>query len=326
MTTIKIAIQKSACFFLLFLLVLSCTAEDPDAIDRERARRQQEQNKDAVRTTGNQEVYGQYNSSDYKGPSCEDAEGNDKEIDNEYCEEVCDRLYDQESDRCEGLSVDLIKQLNRLFEDMSRVGNEENLSRSVNSFDFGVMIDIDVEPALNLIESWNVREVAVFLIWTAKTPAITLALEHHDQEHKILKQAFEAVSDDHSVETGLAKDLKGFGKTFWAVAREAKNKSGFIVIHKLLQDICSDKNCKMKHYCIREEFEDTRRRATCPYSGSRRSYKRAEHCYIHGPDVWNYWLNLNREDEFNDPDFSSTEKMNEEECDKLCQTESCRRN
>ena len=327
MTTIKVASKRVACFFLfLFLLALSCTSEDPEAIDRERARRQQEQNKSAVRTTANQVVYGQYNSSDYKGSSCEDAEDNDKEIDNEDCDDICDRMYDQESDKCEALSVDLIKKLARLFKDMSRVGNEENLSRTVSSFDFGVMIDIDVEPALNLIEQWNIREVAEFLIWTAKTPAITLALENHDEDHQILKQAFEAVSDEHSVEKGLAKDLKGFGKTFWALAQAERNKSAFIVIHSLLQDICSDKSCKMKHYCIRDEFENVRRQNTCPYSGSRRSFRRVEHCYIHGPNVWNYWLSLHGDDEFNDSDFPTSTKMNEEECDKLCQTESCQRN
>ena len=326
MIIVKVVNRGIAPLALLFLLLLSCNPEDPDAISRERSIRQREQNRATVRTTSTQEIYGRYNSSDYDGPSCDDEEEDKKDIGDESCEEVCDRLFDQESSKCERLALELIEDLAKLFKDMSRVGNEENLSRSVNSFEFGVMIDIDVAPVLNLIEEWNERETAEFLIWTAKTSAITLSLEAHDTEHKILKSAFEKVSDD-TVTAGLAKDLQGYGKTFWALAREERNKSAFIVIHSLLNNICSSKNCKLKHYCIREEYADNnRRRVACPYSGSRQSFRRTEHCYIHGPDVWSYWLNLNRDGEFNDADFPATTKMNEQECDNLCATENCNRN
>ena len=316
--------------FLLFLLILSCVQADPDDIERDRRIRQREQTKASVRTTGSQEIYGQYSSSDYEGDSCVDAEEDKRKIGKEDCEDVCIRLFDQESNRCERLALELIEKLAKLFENMSHLNNEEDLSRSVNSFDFGVMIDIHVQPVLTLIDNWNVRETTEFLIWTAKTPAVTLALKEHDREHEILKDAFEKVSDS-TVEAGLAKDLRGFGKTFWNLAQGERNKSAFIVVHNLLQKIClndpnSRKNCKTKHYCTREEYEDNRRRRTiCPYANDRRSFRRLEHCYIHGPNVWNYWLSLNRDREFKDSDFPPNTKMNETVCNELCKTESCAR-
>ena len=315
---------------MLFLLILSCSPADQEDVNRRRREREREQLKTSVRTTDSQEVYGRYNSSDYEGDSCEDAEGNKRKIGKEDCEDVCDRLFDSESDKCEELALELIEKLAKLFEGMSRVSNKEDLSRSADSFDFGVMIDIHVQPVLTLIENWNVRETAEFLIWTAKTPAVTLALEDHDEEHEILKSAFEKVSDS-TVEAGLAKDLRGFGKTFWNLAQEERNKSAFIVVHDLLSEIClndpdSRRDCKRKHYCIREEYGDNRRRRTvCPYVNDRRSFRRLEHCYIHGPNVWNYWLSLNREGEFKDSDFPSNTKMNETECNKLCKVETCNR-
>ena len=310
---------------LLFFLILSCNPEGTEELDRQRSIRQREQNKQTIRTTRTQDIFGRYNSSDYDGPTCEDAKGDDKNIGRESCEDICDVLFDQASDKCEELALELIEKLSKLFKDMLHLGNEENLSRSVNNFDFGVMIDIDVQPVLNLIDGWNVRETAEFLIWMAKTSQITLALEAHDREHKILKSAFEAVSDG-TVEEGLAKDLKGYGKTFWVLARKENNKSAFIVAHSLLQELCSSKNCKLKNYCIREEFEEnSRNRTACPYSDDRRSFRREKHCYIHGPDVWSFWLNLNRDGDFDDSDFPANAKLNEEECNNLCKTENCNR-
>ena len=226
MIIIKVVSRGIAAFAFLCLLVLSCESSDQERRARERSIRQREQEKSTVRTTGTKEIYGRYKASEYSGPSCKNAEDDKKDIDGEDCEEVCDRLFDSESSKCEKLALELIETFAELFEDMSHVDNEENLSRSVSSFNFGVMIDIGVQPVKNLIENWNIRETKVFLIWVAKTSAVTLALENHDREHAILKSAFEKISDG-TVEEGLATDLSGFGKNFLEFSSRGEEQVGF---------------------------------------------------------------------------------------------------
>lgn len=313
--------------FPAILLLLYC--DDQEDLIRQRAASRQK-GVDAIRSTQSDNHYGRYNASDYDGPDCENLDKEDKDY--EKCMEICDKVYDKQSRRCEELPVKLIFDLDKLFTEMQRIRDgSDSLSRRVSDLNFGVMIDIDVAPALILIRDWSQREVTEFLIWTAKTSSVALALVHHDKENAILEAAFERLGEDVGgssarLEYGIGKDLQSFGQTFWALAEKEKNQAAFVSLHRLVMEICSSEDCKLRLYCIREESTDRLRRQRCHYSSERRSFSRSNHCYIHGPDVWSYWEELNKEREFRDSDFPVDAQMNEDECDRVCQTENCGRN
>ena len=314
--------------FPAVFLLLYC--EDTEQLIRKRAQSQREKEISVLRTIGSDSYYGVYKSSDYDGVDCEDLETDNKDY--EKCTQICKKIYNKRSNACEELPVKLIFKFDSLFTKMVRIRDGDNqLTRAINDFDFGVMIDIDVTPALLLIRDWSEREVTEFLIWTAETSSIALALQYHDKEDKILQAAFKKLGKDYGsgnarIEYGISKDLKSYGQTFWALAQKAKNQGAFIVMHRLVKSICSIKNCKLRLYCIREEFTNrSLSRQQCHYSSTRRSFSRSNHCYIQGPDVWSYWEFLNNEGEFDDGDFAKNTRINEEECNNLCQNENCKR-
>lgn len=326
-------LKKLKILFILFpavFLLIYC--EDPDDITRERSARRQSKEVSTIRSQS-EDYYGRYNRSDYDGSDCEDLAREDEDY--EKCMEICDKIYGKQAGKCEELPIKLIFDLDKLFTEMQNIRAEENkLNRRVSDFDFGVMIDIDVEPVLILMRGgtqhngWSQREVIEFLLWTAKTSSVALALWHHDKEDNILEAAFKRLGESGSggdrLERGIGADLQGYGKTFWAIAEDEKNKAAFIVLHRLVEAACSSRDCKLKLYCIREGRSDRFRSRNCHYSSSQRSF-RQDYCYIHGPDVWSFWESLNREREIRDDDFPDDAVINEEECGKVCQRENCTR-
>jgi len=325
-----IAILKNINIFpLLFplaLLLLYC--DDPERSIDNRYERQLTDNA-PIRASELGDYYGRYNRSDYSGPSCNDLDTDDDSERYDQCMEICEKIYGRDSKECQKLPVQLISDLDNLFTNMQYIRSDNDSLRRVSEFRFGVMIDISLEPALILISGWSQRETAEFLLWTAKTPSVALALVEHDKQHEILQDAFEKLGEDVTgggsrVEYGIGKNLEGFGRTFWAVAETAKNAQAFVAMHQLLENICSGKDCKLRVYCTRDEFEsNTRGQQYCHYSSDRNF--RLNHCYIHGPDVWSYWKQLNDEREFGDADFPRDTILNKEVCDTICKSENCQR-
>ena len=311
---------------LLLAVSLLIYCEDPEQIARERSTRISQRDKESVRTTESDDYYGIYSFSDYERESCDKLPEDDRDY--ESCQKICDTVYGKKHRECEDLPVDLIFRLEKLYNSMLRIRAGENqLNDRINTFDFGVMIDVDIEPAVLLIELWSDRELKEFLLWVAITPSVARALKHHDRENVILEEAFKKLGDSLSgrsrVEYGLGQSIRSHGETFWRVAEEENNETAFVVVHRLLMKICSTKNCKLKLYCLREEFENAfTRQRQCHYARDRRSF-RSTNCYTHGPNVWAYWENLNREGEFGDNHFSREAKLNEELCDTVCAREVC---
>ena len=324
-------LKKMKLLLILFpaiLLLLYC--QDEDELIRERSARRQSKDADAIRSTQSDDYYGRYSRSDYDGADCEDLDRENRDY--EKCIEICEKIYDKQSRECEELPIELIFDFDNLFTEMRQIRDgDDALSRRVSDFDFGVMIDVDVTPALILIRDWSEREVAEFLIWTAKTSAVALALVYHDKENQILEAAFKRLGERSSgssstrLELGIGTDLQSYGQTFWAIAAGEKNSGAFIALHRLVDSQCSDVDCKLRHYCLREPMNNNRFRGRqCHYSSDRRSF-RQKHCYIHGPNVWSFWESLNREREFKDSNFPDDAQMNEDECDRVCQNENCDR-
>ena len=323
-------LKKMKILLVLFpavLLLLYC--QDEDQIIRERSARRQSKDSDTIRSIQSDDYYGRYSRGDYDGADCEDLDEDHRDY--EKCMAICEKMYDKQSRDCERLPIELIFDLDRLFTEMEYIrAGDNSLNRRVSNFDFGVMIDIDITPALILIRDWSDREVAEFLIWTAKNSAVALALVYHDKENQILEEAFRRLGARSSgsatgdLERGIGTDLQSYGQTFWAIAEGERNAGAFMVMHRLVDSTCSTVSCKKKLYCIRESMDNRFRARRCHYSSSRRSFRQT-HCYIHGPNVWTFWESLNDEREFKDSDFPEGTKMNEAECDRVCQTENCER-
>jgi len=336
----KASISSITCSLtIIFMSFLLLNCEDKSQSIDNRARQQalqQRENRESLRRTdgGQGTYYGSYKASSYSGEKCKDLDSSSTSY--EDCEKICRKVYGRLSDDCEGLPVSLIRVLNSLFDNMSHIRDgEDQLTRRINTFDFGVMIDINIEPVIKLIRSWSIREVKEFLIWTAKNSAVSLAIMDHDEDNQILYRAFRklgegyASTDSKRIEYGLSTDLQGFGSTFLIIAESLtdKNLSAFVIVHKLLKRVCFgnfSKNCKLRFYCKRKEFSrSTSRGQQCHYSSDRRSSFRTTYCYQQGPSVWSYWNKLNEDGEFDDDDFSPKDVINEVECDKLCQSEAC---
>ena len=311
---------------MLWLVIFSaCSGQDDRIADR--VSRFRQLNGDTRIRTHNEGRYevGRYISSDYEGELCRSL----KEEEYESCQNKCRKMYDEESEKCERLPVDLIDSLNNLFEQMSIIqrirDGEDALNNRVDEYNFGIMIEVSVEPVLELIRQWNNRETAEFLIWAAENPYITAAIQKYDEDHKILLRAFGKVvpytNSADIIKYGLAKDLKGFGKTFLVLAEAVKNNPAFALSHNVIHSFCkTDKNCKLQYYCVNirnERSPDLRNQ--CPYfRSSKVSFRNSQYCYIHGPDVWNYWKYLYDEGEIVDNTLDKTFVINEKVCDNVC--------
>ena len=327
---VSVILKNIRMYLLLFpltLLLLYC--DDPERIRDDRYRREQTDN-EPIRTSGTDGYYGRYSRIEYSGPSCQGIKHEDDNERYEQCINTCKEVYGRDSRDCEKLPLTLISDLDDLFKVMTHIRLGNDGLRGVSDFQFGVMIDISLEPARTLISIWSVREVTEFLLWTAKTPSVALALVEHDKQSDILRDAFEKLGEDAGsggshLEYGIGTNLEGFGRTFWAVAETEKNIPAFVAMHHLLKDICQSKNCKLGIYCGREEFERAHRRTQqCHYSNDRQRFG-LNHCYVHGPDVWSYWQQLNDKREFGDADFPKDTVLNADVCDNICKKTNCRR-
>ncbi len=322
-------------FVLLPAVLLLLYCEDSEDAGRDSADRERQQSKtdSPIRVTKSDSTYGRYSRSDYEGPACNNSKFK-KEQPEEYakCRASCKIMYSSQRSKCEKLPIDLITKLSELFDRMKYIrAGDDQLSRSAGPLDFGVMIDIHPQPILNLIKGWSDREVTEFLIWTAKTGSTAEALRQHDQKDSvILKSAFKRAGGGATAEPGMASNLQGQGNTFLTIAEKEKNISAFVAFHNVVKNICSRKNCKLYIYCAREEYDRSNirtRRTSCHYSTTTRpGVVRVNHCYAHGPNVWNYWETINKDRKFYDSHFTANAKISEAECDKICTSNNCQIN
>ena len=187
------------CFLLGVLFAGGLACEDTKSLIRDRRSRSDRQQSTVVRTTENQNVYGKYREADYEGENCDES---DERLE---CRKHCEKMYDDHSNLCENIPVDLVNDLHGLFEQMQHFSERSgDLEHQLDSFLFGVMIDIHIEPILILIRDyWSPRETGKFLIWVAENHSVALALQHHDQKSWILGDAFKDI--------GSAGDFRSLG-------------------------------------------------------------------------------------------------------------------
>ena len=310
------------CF--IFIVLLFCGCEDE--LRRSTAGRFRSEETNRFVPTNNEGRYqvGRYISSDYEGELCQNTEDREQE----ECQEICNKVYGQDADKCEVLPVDLIQILDEQFQYLESPqqirDGEDALHSQLDEYSFGVMIDVSIEPMLRLIRQWNSREAREFLIWLAQSPGASLGIREHDTEYNIFKQVFgkivshSAVAD--IVKYGLAADLRGFGETFLVLAEVVKNEPAFALVHNLIGEFCSNTQCKMQHYCmsIKNERSPSHRNQCAYYRSSRFTFTNIDYCYIQGPNVWNYWNELHRQGLIVDDMFNQNFEITSDVCENAC--------
>ena len=325
---------------LIVVLFFFGNCQDTDRLLRRRSVRDSQGNYSNIRTTESQFRYGEYIASDYSGPTCEDEDEDDDNRDrytnrnDKDCYEQCEDIYDNESDLCEELPVELISNLYNLYIQLEHFrARDGELDRRIDDNLFGIMIDIHESAAINLIREWSPREIGEFLKWVARSYSVATGLLNHDTDHTILNFAFRRLdSNERDFPLLIGVDLEGLFETFLSLAenrtQNQKNLSAFVIFHEMLNNECTDRNCKMRAYCLREEYETSREMENaCSYKSEIFSSS-SRHCYIYGADIWAYWNQLNYGEEFEDEDFDRDFEFSEDECDDFCDNKGidCQRN
>ncbi len=313
------------------LLFAHCTSPEVRSIRRRGQQRLQQ--KEPLRVRLNTDFYGSYQRAkpDYDGPTCRDEL---EEESTHECEDRCEEMYGRESDRCEKIEISLINDLYNLFLELRNIQQGTKLNREADMFNFGVMIDIHVESMRQLADHWSEREAMLFLVWLARTNQVAFAIEAHDNDSVILQEVFEKVGEQYRglngsdyVVAGINEDLEGFGNTFWTIAqaKQPRNEGAYIIAHRLLDQICNSRDCKLQIYCSRVAYRSTRGSnvGRCPYQarGRLQSGTNSRYCYVHGATVWSFWNDLNSKNDIKDDDFKRDFRMNRKECDTVCGTE-----
>lgn len=287
-----------------------------------------------VRVVYSDRIYGQYSRSDYSGTICKDEDSSSRSSrdDDGSCSYKCRQMYNEHSRECENVPAELVNQLYEFFKNMRRIRQPQSLDRQVDIMNFGVMIDLDIEPALELIADWSSRETALFLIWVAEQPSVALAIQHHDPESIIMQRAFENLGSEYShikgkkekVLAGFSEDLRGFTDTFLSIAQDRSqvmqrqwNEAAFVIAHRALEQVCNDKTCIVRAYCARETYDRLLNVGRCPYqTPGRLAGSSSNHCYVHGAEVWSLWAILNSDNQLDSKKitFDRTYKIDQAKC------------
>ncbi len=335
--TVKAFIVLASLLFVCFYMV-QCTS--PELRRDRRIGANRLENVPAARVVYNDRVYGEYNRRDYEGPSCEEQEDerddednrdNRRNRDEDSCVNLCREMYGKEHEECEELPVSLINQLYDFFDKMRNIQRPQSLFRTADIFTFGVMIDVHVQSMLELVKGWSEREARLFLIWVAERIQIAVAIQHHDDKDLILEKVFEQAvsrskrSSSNRTVAGINEDLKGFAETFWSIAQAERNEAAFIIAHRLVDRLCSDRQCKIEIYCARVHYRRDRLSnvGRCPYQTQGRlpGIRGSDDCYIHGAEVWSFWEVLNRDGRIKDNQFDRNFKLNQNTCIETCGTD-----
>ena len=349
--------KKMIIVFVLSLSGLHCeNFRDRSRDIRNRGLRDNPDGSDVIRSLGVDSEYGKYNKSDYEGPTCKDGESDEQEI----CEDKCRKMYRNEWRKCREVPISLIEEMEENFESIKRLqwlrDGRDAFRQGVDTFLFGVMIDIDVESALTLISSWRTRNsrnmggVVQFLIWVAETASISRAILVHDENLEIYSKAFEVLgrldvdesnlSKASYIKAGMSVDLESYTRTFLGIAadpsrrgrdlsqdrvssKSLENEFAMQGFHLLLQErVCTGSNsrqCKLEVYCARDRIERTlSSRGRCPYRRSKSFGTR--YCYAH-QGAWGFFNSLITSGRIEDrQDFRSDDRdhLNADECKDMC--------
>ena len=289
--------------------------EDPLSRERERLRIRSENVIDAFLDgrAGSSHSY-----EEYDGPKCKLSE---------ECKEICDEFRSIRS-KCYNQPESLVRDLKGGLFELIRLSEVKDSVRVSPSLFYGIL-ELDIDLVKDLIEEHMSKgDLKSFLAWIAFHDDIASVLERADRRRQILKTAFEELGKLQTdarqhIKAGLNTGLAGADDTFFYVASDSDNETAFVMAHEILDDECSNRNCKLEIYCTRTERVQSRRReleslffCRTPEDGQRRS-ARETMCYVHGSDVWGYLHELIGDEEIRDSDLGGA-AINVDRCKRVC--------
>ena len=257
----------------------------------------------------------------YDGDNCEKRRS---------CKDICDesffrryrkKCYRAPAEFIENLETDLFKLIS--ISDLDSV--------DISPAFIEAMLDFDDDLLLDLIrENMSEGDLKTFLAWVAVNENISIAFLNENSDN-VLERAFKELnefqSDSRREETSFNIGLIDENDTFLSLASDENNEEGFVLGYKVLEKICSNRDCKLDVLCARESESNSRSRifgysfrsnAFCKTStrGSGR-HSRNNSCYIHGSNVWSFLDELIDEEEIRDSDFDE-DPITVAKCNNFC--------
>lgn len=241
-----------------------------------------------------------------------------------------------EQKRCGKLPVFIVEDIEEAVLTLRNI--EDASSVRIEPLILAEMIDLGSNFFKDLIEdNMSEGDIKTFLAWIAINEDISRIFAEEDRSHKTIKTAVEKLAEINKVdeEDALKISLLEVDQTFLYLAADESNEYGFGIAYDILDDKCSNKECKQKVLCSREHRSRSRgassRTSVCRTSIStnnrNRSFDRSSTCYIQGGLVWSYLNDLIKDDDddgdVEDKDFEGT-AIDVNYCNKFCGSENTR--
>ena len=330
--------------FLIVLLIVSCTAKDLDEGSEDRDRQTESRERDRDRDSSSDEEDDEDDRDSRRaelrniGSSRDDREVRST-LDKRYtgsaisyddydsekcerdsdCEDLCDDIFaSRYRNKCYRSPREFVEELEEGLFTLININRVESVDISP-AFIKGVL-NIDESILVNLIEDkMSEGGIKRFLMWVAINEDIAQVFNDKDRSDKVLKAAFESLGEIEEpsskslrLATGLNVGLQEDEDTFLSLSVEEDNEEAFEIAYNLLKRSCSNKDCKLRVLCARENRSassrsrvfGSSRRTTC--QTSTRQERRARTggtCYVHGARVWSFLDELIEDDDINERDF-----------------------
>ena len=261
-------------------------------------------------------------SYNYEGDSCEEISS---------CLDICERSFSSRFRRkCERAPAEFIENLE---EDLFKLISISDLDEvDISPAFISAVLDFDEDLLSDLVkQNMSEGDLKTFLAWIAVNERVSEAFADDRSSRDILKEAFEKLGDLNEgrkeLETGFNIGLISEDDTFLSLASDEGNEEGFSLGYDILDDSCSNKDCKLYVLCSREKQSSSRSRvfgtnrrnsSTCKTSTrTDRRIRSGETCYIQGSNVWSFLEELIYDGDIKDSDFDE-DIVTVEECNRFC--------
>lgn len=335
---------------LIFFFIFSCT---PKNIEEERGSRERNTNKETTERKTDRRESQRGSGRDYRSAELRRLKGSSSPVIRSFlesrysnpsynyggddcgeissCVDICERNFSSSFRRkCENAPAEFIKNLE---EDLLKLISISDLDEvDISPAFITAVLDFDRDLLSDLIkQNMSEGDLKTFLAWIAVNENISEAFEEDRSSRDVLEYAFEKLGELNSaekdLETGFNIGLITEDDTFLSLASDEGNEEGFVLGYEILDDSCSNKDCKLDVLCAREKktlsrsriFGTNRNDSVCRTSTrSNGRDRRGGTCYVQGSGVWSFLEELIHEEDIRDSDFDDDDIVTVESCNQFC--------
>jgi len=336
-------------FFCLAFLFLSCETEDREpyedpfspssnrdrridrrgSFDKSNSRsteiRRLKDSKRVISSELDSRFDGGYYGEEYGGPECQTSQS---------CMDICEsqKIPRNSRNKCYRAPRALVEKLTEGFLSLLNISKVESVGISPGLI--AGMLEINEDLISDLVEDrMSEGDLKSFLAWMAVNEDIAQVFLEKDRRLEVVKKAFKELGrlqedSQKSTETGLNTGLIQDEDSFFYLSASEGNEDAFQMAYKLLESICSSRDCKLNLLCARENQTQIRSRIfgynvgilNCRTAAEQgRRSRRESTCYIHGVTAWSYLDDLIDENEIRDNDFRGEQnQITVETCNSYC--------